>query len=60
MTVSFHTEFSHSVKGQNDLKCLKKHENFGKKCKILGKKAIKMPSNLFWNCEGNIFFVNYN
>ena len=24
------------------------------------KKAIKMPSNLFWNCEGNIFFDNFN
>ena len=21
------------------------------------KKAIKMPSNLFWNCEGNIFLL---
>ena len=34
-----------------------KNENFGKKCKIFGKKAIKMPSNLFWNCEGIIFLL---
>ena len=29
----------------------------GKNAKFLGKKAIKMPSNLFWNCEGNIFLL---
>ena len=55
---SFYTEFSHSVKGQNDLKCLKKNMKIsGKNAKFSEKKAIKMPSNLFWNCEGNIFLL---